>query len=282
MSGKPPLVRHPATINTVMLYGLANALSVFQAFINDMLRDMLGKHVVVYIDDILMYSPSLPVHVSHICEVLQRLISLQLYMKAEKCVSSDCQFLFGILDWPGGTENAGWVGKGVRQWPMPKSVRELQWFWGFAHFYQRLICNFSSVAVPLTAFLKGKPKDSASGSHAPVTWDLHEMIQQANQSTAPLTCPPNRLCARGVSRASHNMGICFTGFGAPRRVTHLPHYRQAVLVAQPGSPGGKICEELCSHHWDSCPQVSSTSCSDPGRTLQQILWLINMNQMVIR
>lgn len=45
----------------------------------------------------------------------------------------------------------------VRQWPIPKPVKELQYFLGFANFYRRFTCNFSSVAAPLTALLKGKP-----------------------------------------------------------------------------------------------------------------------------
>ncbi|KAI4879276.1 hypothetical protein NFI96_004803 [Prochilodus magdalenae] len=70
---------------TVMPYGLRNAPSVFQAFINDVLRDMIGHFVIAYIDDILVYSPDLPTHVRHVREVLARLLEHQLYVKGEKC-----------------------------------------------------------------------------------------------------------------------------------------------------------------------------------------------------
>lgn len=70
----------------VMPYGLVNTLLVFQALINDMLRNMLGKYVVAYIDDILVYSPSLSVHVDHVRQKLRRLMSHHLHVKAEKCL----------------------------------------------------------------------------------------------------------------------------------------------------------------------------------------------------
>lgn len=69
----------------VMLFGLVNSPSVFQAFINDVFRDMLNRWAIVYIDDILIYSDSLEEHVRYVRSVLQCLIDHQLYAKAEKC-----------------------------------------------------------------------------------------------------------------------------------------------------------------------------------------------------
>ncbi len=69
----------------VMPFGLSNSPSVFQAFINEVFRDMLNRWVVVYIDDILIYSDSYEDHVQHVRMVLQRLIANQLYAKTEKC-----------------------------------------------------------------------------------------------------------------------------------------------------------------------------------------------------
>lgn len=66
-------------------FGLSNCPSVFQSFINDVFRDMLNKWVIVYIDDILIFSRSYEEHVQHVRAVLKRLIQCQLYAKAEKC-----------------------------------------------------------------------------------------------------------------------------------------------------------------------------------------------------
>ncbi len=70
----------------VLPFGLTNAPAVFQALINDVLRDMVNRFVFVYLDDILIFSPSLQVHTQHVRQVLQRLLENQLYAKAEKCV----------------------------------------------------------------------------------------------------------------------------------------------------------------------------------------------------
>lgn len=68
-----------------MPFGLTNAPAVFQALVNDVLRDFLNRFVFVYLDDILIYSKSLSEHRNHVCQVLQRLLENKLYVKAEKC-----------------------------------------------------------------------------------------------------------------------------------------------------------------------------------------------------
>ncbi len=70
----------------VLQFGLVNAPAVFQALVNDVLRDMLNIFVFVYLDDILIFSPSLQVHVQHVRRVLQRLLENRLFVKAEKCM----------------------------------------------------------------------------------------------------------------------------------------------------------------------------------------------------
>lgn len=68
-----------------MPYGLANTPSVFQCLINDVLRDMLGRSIITYIDDILVYSASIEEHIGHIRQVLHHLLQNLLYVKTEKC-----------------------------------------------------------------------------------------------------------------------------------------------------------------------------------------------------
>ncbi|KAK3519563.1 hypothetical protein QTP86_000840 [Hemibagrus guttatus] len=84
----------------VMLYGLINAPSVFHDFMHEVLREFLHKSVLVYIDDILIYSRSMADHHRHVAEVLQRLRDYRLFLKAEKCVfhQSTVQFLGYIID----------------------------------------------------------------------------------------------------------------------------------------------------------------------------------------
>ncbi len=79
----------------VMLYGLVNAPSVFQDFMHEVLREYLHHFVIVYIDDILVYSRSMDEHHHHIAEVFQKLRESHLCLKAEKCQfhQSEMQFL---------------------------------------------------------------------------------------------------------------------------------------------------------------------------------------------
>ncbi|CDQ69015.1 unnamed protein product, partial [Oncorhynchus mykiss] len=83
----------------VLPFGLANAPAVFQALVNDVLRDMLNIFVFVYLDDILIFSPSLQIHVQHVRRVLQRLLENCLFVKAEKCTfhASSVTFLGSVI-----------------------------------------------------------------------------------------------------------------------------------------------------------------------------------------
>ncbi len=116
-----------------MPYGLSNLPSVFQNFMNEVFRDMLHRFVIVYIDDILIYSPNLDEHQQHVTQVLQRLRQHHLYLKLEKCEfhQSTVQFL-GYVITPDGVQMDQGKEEAVRNWPQPTTVKELQRFLGFA------------------------------------------------------------------------------------------------------------------------------------------------------
>lgn len=102
-----------------MPIGLANSPSVFQAFINDSFRDMLNQFVIVYIDDILIYSNTLEEHVQHICAMLQCLIPHQLYAKGEKCEFHQTTISLGYVLSPEGVTMEDNKVRAVLQWPQP-------------------------------------------------------------------------------------------------------------------------------------------------------------------
>ncbi|KAI3356920.1 hypothetical protein L3Q82_003348 [Scortum barcoo] len=119
--------------------------------INDVLRDMLNRFIFVYLDDILIFSRSLPEHTQHVRQVLQRLLENQLFVKAEKCEFhvSKVSFL-GFIIAPGQLHPDPSKIKAVENWPTPSTRKKLQQFLGFANFYRRFIRNYSKVAAPLT------------------------------------------------------------------------------------------------------------------------------------
>ena len=117
-----------------MPYGLKNAPAVFQSFVDEILRDLHGQGVIVYIDDILIYSATRATHVSLVCKVLGRLLEHDLYVKAEKCVFSKraVSFLGYRISTSGVVMECDRI-KAVRNWPAPTTTKEVQWFWGFAN-----------------------------------------------------------------------------------------------------------------------------------------------------
>ncbi|KAK3565211.1 hypothetical protein QTP86_001027 [Hemibagrus guttatus] len=139
----------------VMPYGLSNAPSVFQSFMNEIFRDMLHRFVIVYIDDILIYSPNLSDHVDHVKQVLHRLHHYHLYLKLEKCEfhQSTTQFLGYIIS-PEGIQMDCAKVEAIKSWPQPGTVKDLQRFLGFANFYRRFISGYSDLTAPLTSLLR--------------------------------------------------------------------------------------------------------------------------------
>ncbi len=115
---------------------------------NDIFRDMLDRWVIVYIDDILIYSDTQEEHIRHVRSVLKRLLQHQLYVKAEKCeFHRTTPILLGYIISQDGVSMDDKKVQAVLDWPQPQTVKELQRFLGFANFYhRRFIRNFSSIA----------------------------------------------------------------------------------------------------------------------------------------
>ncbi|KAI2647575.1 Transposon Tf2-9 polyprotein [Labeo rohita] len=139
----------------VMPFGLCNSPAAFQHFINDVLRDMLGRWCYAYLDDILIYSKTQEEHTQHVRAVLQRLLAHQLFCKLEKCAfhQHTTTFLGFVISAQGVAMDPQKL-EAVRAWPLPTSLKQLQRFLGFANFYRRFIRGFSSTAAPLTALTK--------------------------------------------------------------------------------------------------------------------------------
>ncbi|KAK3550724.1 hypothetical protein QTP70_003956 [Hemibagrus guttatus] len=172
----------------VIPYGLGNAPSVFQDFIHEVLREFLHRFVLVYIDDILIYSGDLAEHRHHVAKVLERLRKFQLFLKVEKCSfhQPSVQFLGYKIDSSGIQMDEGKI-TAIRNWPAPATVKELQRFLGFANFYRRFIQNYSSIANPLTSLLRNKPKSLA---WSPAAEEAFNTLKKAF-TTAPLLIHPD-------------------------------------------------------------------------------------------
>ncbi|PIL37451.1 hypothetical protein GSI_01145 [Ganoderma sinense ZZ0214-1] len=135
----------------VMFFGLSNSPSTFQMMMNDIFRDLVLKgKVIVYLDDILIFSNSLSEHRSIVRQVLQLLRENKLTVKPEKCEFEvqETEYLGHIIG-PGIIKMDPAKVTGVTSWPTPCSKRDVQGFLGFANFYRRFIKDFSTIAAPL-------------------------------------------------------------------------------------------------------------------------------------
>ncbi|KAE8222388.1 hypothetical protein CF319_g4403 [Tilletia indica] len=139
----------------VMPFGLTNAPATFQSLMNSIFHDLLDVTVVVYLDDICIFSRDPSKHDSDVREVLRRLIKHNLYCKPEKCnfSASDIQFLGFHVNPQGVTLGQDRIQE-LLSWPTPSSVRDVQSFLGFANFFRRFIAGYSRVALPLTRLLR--------------------------------------------------------------------------------------------------------------------------------
>ena len=116
---------------------------------------MLDVTVIVYLDDILIYSDNLEDHKKHVCEVLRRLCKHGLYVKPKKCeFHMDTTEYLGYCLSPTGLTMAQNKVNIIRDWPEPQKVKDIQSFLGFANFYHRFIYNYSDIVVPLTRLMR--------------------------------------------------------------------------------------------------------------------------------
>ncbi|XP_058614801.1 uncharacterized protein LOC131529211 [Onychostoma macrolepis] len=155
---------------------------------NEVFREFLHQFVIVYIDNILIYSQNLAEHRHHVTQVFQLLREHHLYLKLEKCEihRSTVQFLRYNISPDGIQMDQGKV-NAIQEWPLPQSVKELQRFLGFANFYRRFIHQFSQLTASLTSMLRSKPKS--------LSWslDAHEAFQHLKEafSMAPVLRHPD-------------------------------------------------------------------------------------------
>lgn len=142
-----------------MPFGLTNAPATFQSIMNRMLEKYLRKFVLVFMDDILIYSKTLEEHIVHLQQVLQTLADNQFYIKASKCeiAKSRLEYLGHIISGDGVATEPTKV-SAVSTWPLPKTVKQLRGFLGLTGYYRRFIQNYGVICRPLTQLLKKETK----------------------------------------------------------------------------------------------------------------------------
>jgi hypothetical protein len=171
----------------VMSFGLTNAPAYFMYLMNSVFMQELDKFIVVFIDDILIYSKNLEDHANHLHIVLQRLRDHHLYAKFSKC-----EFWMDTVKFLGHTISSNGISvdpskvQEVMDWKPPTSVHQIRSFLGLPRYYRCFIPNFSRIAKPMIELLKKDVKFS---------WDqkcedaFHTL--KAHLTTAPVLAQPD-------------------------------------------------------------------------------------------
>jgi hypothetical protein len=144
---------------TVMPFGLTNAPSYFMNMMNKVFMEFLDKFVVVFIDDILIYSKSVKEHEEHLRLIMEKLREHKLYAMFSKCEFwlSEVGFLGHVVSKDGIAVDPSKV-TAVTEWESPKNVGEIRSFLCLAGYFRRFIENFSKIAKPMTELLKKEKK----------------------------------------------------------------------------------------------------------------------------
>jgi hypothetical protein len=138
-----------------MPFGLTNAPATFQQLMNSVLATVLRKFALVFFDDILIYSKSLPEHVTHLEQVFHLLQKNRLYAKMEKCTFAQQQveYLGHIITQAGVATDPQKI-QAILQWPAPENITQLRSFLGLTGYYRRFVKHYGLICKPLFDSLK--------------------------------------------------------------------------------------------------------------------------------
>ena len=144
----------------VMPFGLTNAPSTIMRLMNEVLKRFLGKFVIVYLDDILIFSKTKEEHLEHIRQVLQKFKEEQLLINLKKCsfMQEEIMYLGFVISVDGLKMDLEKV-KAILEWPTPENVGEVRSFHSLASLYRKIIRSFSAIGNAMIETMRGDKKD---------------------------------------------------------------------------------------------------------------------------
>ena len=176
---------------TRMPMGLSSAPATFQRLMQSTMSDFIFQFLLVYLDDLLVYSKTFDEHLAHLDRLLQRIIDAGLKLKMDKCqfLRRQVHYLGHTISAEGVSCEAGKV-EAVKNWPVPATTTALRSFLGFASYYRRFIQGFSKIAGPLHDLVaKGNARHKKKGADISKLWDQQHQKAFEELKTALTTAP---------------------------------------------------------------------------------------------
>jgi hypothetical protein len=169
----------------VMPFGLCNTPSTFQSLMNHVFRPFLRHFVLVFFDDILIYSKTWKDHLTHVDQVLSLLTQHQLFLKQSKCAfgASEVEYLGHLVGKDGVRVDPKKI-EAMQDWPHPKTLKSLRGFLGLTGYYRKFVKNYGKIAAPLTALLKKN-----SFTWTPAAAQAFQTLKMAMCTTPVLALP---------------------------------------------------------------------------------------------
>ena len=247
----------------VMPFGLTNAPATFCTLMNKIFHPFMDKFVVVYLDDIVIYSNTLEEHVDHLRKVFQLLRQNELYVKKEKC-----SFALGEVGFLGHRIRDGKLMmeegkiKAIQEWDPPTKVPQLRSFLGLVNYYRRFINGYSARAAPLTDLLKkGK------------AWTWDEKCQQAYEdlkkavTEEPVLALPDHTKVFEVHTDASDFSIGVLSEVADRvlRKPNFQRYKE-YLVKWKGLPESEASWEPANTLWQFLKHIEQFQAERTTRT----------------
>lgn len=189
----------------VLPFGLTNAPATFMHLMQDVFRPMLDESVIVFLDDILIYSKTKEQHMKHVKQVLELLRKHKLYAKGSKCdfLKRSVSFLGHVIS-EKGLEMEKEKVKAIQEWPVPKCVKDVRAFNGLAGYYRKFVKDFSTICAPLSELTKKE-------SQLKFTWtqeaDHAFKKLKTAMTTAPLLALPDPSLPFIVTCDASGLGI---------------------------------------------------------------------------
>ncbi|XP_039303430.1 uncharacterized protein LOC120357332 [Solenopsis invicta] len=195
---------------TVMPFGLHSAPATFQRLLDRILGPELEPHVFVYLDDVIIASPTFADHLKHLEEVFRRLREARLKLNPEKCYfcRTELKYLGHIVDRRGIRTDPDKV-RAVTEWPTPTNIRQIRQFVGLASWYRRFTPNFAAIAAPLTQLTR----KNARWRWGPEEEHAFQSLKEALTTAPTPACPDfSRRFLLQTDASQHGLGAVLSQY----------------------------------------------------------------------